>query len=92
MLKETTIRVPEKMAPFINTDDPREELERNAMLLYPYIHNNTMSHGKAAEILGVSKTLLVELYGEIGIPYLSDVNVLDEDFATISRLRAGKCL
>ena len=49
MLKEAVIKVPEKMIMYLNMSDPRDELERNAMILYPYIRNNTMSHGKAAE-------------------------------------------
>ncbi|MBQ4496348.1 MAG: UPF0175 family protein [Spirochaetaceae bacterium] len=40
------------------------------MLLYPFIQNNTLSHGKAAEILGISKWSLIQLYGSMGIPYI----------------------
>lgn len=31
------------------------ELVRNALLLYPYINDKTISHGKVAEILEISK-------------------------------------
>ena len=86
MLKETMIKVPEKMAPYINTDDPREELERNALLLYPYIRNNTMSHGKVAAILGVSKWDLIEIYDSLGFPYLSSKSDFADDLRTIAKL------
>lgn len=43
---------------------------RDAMLLYPQIRNATISHGRAAEILGVHKMDLIEYYGSIGIPYI----------------------
>lgn len=45
---------------------------RNAMLLYPYIKNDTISHGKAAEMLGIPKMELIELYGSLGIAYPDD--------------------
>ena len=61
--------VPEGMAPYLKDAD-RSTLERNAMLLYPLIQNMTISHGKAAEILGISKTDLIEYYDTMGIPYL----------------------
>ena len=44
---------------------------RNAMFLYPFIQNLTISHGRAAEILGVHKTDLIEFYDSVGIPYLN---------------------
>ena len=86
MLKETVIKVPEKMIMYLNMSDPRDELERNAMILYPYIRNNTMSHGKAAEILGIHKWDLIELYNSLGFPYLSDVNGFKEDLLAINKL------
>ncbi|WP_294961226.1 UPF0175 family protein [uncultured Fibrobacter sp.] len=47
-----------------------DELRRNALLLYPFIKNETISHGRAAEILGISKWELIKLYGSEGIPYI----------------------
>lgn len=49
------------------TDDyafeSNEELKRNALLLYPYIHNNTISHGRAAEILGIKSMGTIGVLG-----------------------------
>ena len=65
---------------------------RNALFLYPSIVNNTISHGRVAELLGMSKMELIELYGRLGIPYL---NMTDEEFEeevqTVKRI-AGKLL
>ena len=51
-----TINVPIGMSRYLVAADPESELRRNALLLYPYIYNQTISHGRAAEILGVSKS------------------------------------
>ena len=34
-------------------------------MLYPYILNQTISHGRAAEILGIRKSELIDLYDEL---------------------------
>lgn len=46
------------------------ELIRNALLLYPYILNQTISHGGAAEILGIRKSELIDIYEKLGYSYL----------------------
>ena len=43
----------------------------------PSIADETISHGRAAELLGISKMELIELYGSLGIPYL---DMTDEEF------------
>ena len=35
------------------------ELIRKALSLYPYIQNQTISHGRAAELLGIRKSELI---------------------------------
>ncbi len=73
-----TISIPEGMVPYLSSfDDPEEIFARDAMLIYPFIQNATVSHGKAAKILGVNKLKLIEFYSSIGIPYL-DLN--DDEF------------
>lgn len=44
--------IPEEMKPYI---DSTNKLRQNAILLYPYILDKTISHGRAAEILGMLK-------------------------------------
>ena len=50
--------IPEEMKPYI---DSTNKLRQNAILLYPYILDKTISHGRAAEILGMSKLDLIDL-------------------------------
>ena len=67
--------IPEEMKPYI---DSTNKLRQNAILLYPYILDKTISHGRAAEILGMSKLDLIDLIlnpwnsmKKIGIIHLS---------------------
>ncbi len=52
---DVNIKVPEGMIMYLRPKNPRAELERNALLLYPYINDRTISHGKAAEIPCIPK-------------------------------------
>ena len=75
------------MARYLEEEDQEQIFERNAMILYPFIQNMTISHGRAAEILGVHKTDLIEFYDSMGIPYLnqSKQELLD-DLATLDQV------
>lgn len=67
------INIPVEMAPYVESDDGvPSELERNALLLYPYIMANKISHEKAAEILQISPFDLVDIYLNLGIIYMLD--------------------
>lgn len=57
-------------------DDTTAEM-RNALLLYPSIANHAISHGRAAELLGMGKMELIALYSRLGIPYL---DMTDDEF------------
>ncbi len=69
-MTDVKIQVPADMVSYISASDEHSELVRNAMLLYPYIKDLTISHGKAAEILGIRKSDLIDLYEQMGLPYL----------------------
>lgn len=69
-MTDVKIQVPVDMVSYISASDEHSELVRNAMLLYPYIKDLTISHGKAAEILGIRKSDLIDLYEQMGLPYL----------------------
>lgn len=79
------ISVPEAVLPYLFSDDKKMKLIQGAMMLYPFIKNQTVSHGRVAEILGVKKRDLIDFYSSVGIPYLdqsedellSDLSVLD---------------
>ena len=81
-LKPATIFVPEEMLPFLCSRKSEIDFQQRALLLYPYIQNGTMSHGKAAEILGISKWTLISLYASLGIPYIDmDEAELERDIS-----------
>lgn len=83
--------VPEGMAPYLDDRGNDASFERNAMLLYPLIRNAVISHGRAAEILGVRKWDLIEYYSTIGIPYLhQNKDDLLADLAAFDRLKETK--
>ena len=67
---DITIRVPEGMAPYLMNDESGQDFERNAMMLYGLIKSGIISHGRAAEILGIRKWDLIEFYNSKGLPYL----------------------
>ena len=64
--ESVTIKVPVGMSKYLVTVNPETEFTRNALLLYPYILNQPISHGRAAEILGIRKTELIALYDRLG--------------------------
>ena len=65
-----SIDVPSELAKLMASAASQDEFGRNALLLYPFIQNMTISHGRAAEILGVHKLDLIAFYGKLGLPYL----------------------
>lgn len=78
------IDVPDALLPFVQPKDEQGELLRNAMMIYPFIKNETISYGRAAEILGVHKLDLIELYGRLGVPYFNQTKEeLEEELRTI---------
>lgn len=74
------MEVPDEMVTFVMSKNQEEQLVRNAMILYPYIQQGTISHGRAAEILGIFKMDLITLYGKMGLTYLkmSDEEIREE--------------
>lgn len=77
--------IPENMKPYI---DSTNKLRQNAILVYPYILDKTISHGRAAEILGVSKLDLIDLYATVRFPYFYlSINELDKDLETYYLLK-----
>ena len=69
-MTDIKIHVPVGMEPYVLAGDEQSERIRNAMILYPYIKSLTISHGRAAELLGIRKDELIGLYDKIGLPYL----------------------
>ena len=62
------------------------------MILYPFIQNRTISHGKAAELLGIQKLDLIEFYGKLGIPYLNQTaEELEEELNGFRAMKERLC-
>ena len=87
-MKKVEIDVPEEIVPYTVLEDKDAQITRNAMLVYPYIKSGVMSHGKAAEMLGLHKIDLITLYGKLGLPYFDETEEeFEEDLAVLKRLR-----
>ncbi len=83
-----TIQIPAGMSKYLVAVNPEAELTRNALLLYPYILNQAISHGRAAEILGIRKSELIDLYDKLGYSYLDmTMDDLDAELNTYRELK-----
>ena len=83
-----TIEVPVGMSKYLEVIDPKSELTRNDLLLYPYILNQTISHGRAAEILGIRKSELIALYDKLGYSYFDIIqDDLDDELNSFRELK-----
>lgn len=86
------IDVPEALAPFASPKDSQARLVRNAMIIFPFIQDETISYGRAAEILNLKKLDLITLYGRLGLPYFNQSrDELEEDLLvlkTAEKMRA----
>ena len=88
MTESVTINVPVGMSKYLNNMNAETELTRNALLLYPYILNQTISHGGAAEILGIRKSELIDIYDKLGYSYLDmTMDELDSELETFRQLK-----
>ena len=83
-----SLEMPEKLVTFAKPRSEEDQLERNAMILYPYIRKGIISHGRAAEILGIFKMDLITLYGKLGLPYIEMTDEeQDEELETVRHLK-----
>ena len=88
MTESVAINVPVGMSKYLNHMNAETELTRNALLLYPYILNQTISHGGAAEILGIRKSELIDIYDKLGYSYLDmTMDELDSELETFRQLK-----
>lgn len=86
--KKVEIDIPEAIVQYTVLLDNEALLKRNAMLVYPYIQDGSISYGKAAEMLGVRKMDLIVLYGKMGLPYFDETEEeLEEDIDNIRNIR-----
>ena len=82
------VEIPEEMASLVLSANKEEQLKRHAMMLYPYVHDGIISHGRAAEMLGIYKIDLITLYGRLGIPYIEMTDEeIEEELSTVQSLK-----
>ncbi|MDO4961531.1 MAG: hypothetical protein Q4E57_06735 [Eubacteriales bacterium] len=88
---ELTLKMPKQMTYFFKSHDPQSIFETNAMILYPYIQNQTISNGCAAEMLGIDKWSLIEFYEKNGLMGL-ETTIEDylHDIDTIRRVKGSE--
>ena len=80
--------MPDEMVEFAMPSNKDEQLKINAMILYPYIQQGMISHGKAAEILGIFKIDLITLYGKMGLSYIDmSEDEIEEELKTVKYLK-----
>ena len=84
------LEMPQAMAYFVAAQGPKNALERNALMLYPFIKDLSISHGRAAELLGISKRKLIDTYGDMGIPYIDmDISEIEDELAVFEEIEAS---
>ena len=82
-----SMEIPDEMIEFAIPSNKDEQLKINAMILYPYIQQGTISHGRAAEILGIFKMDLIVLYGKLGLPCIEMTDdEIEEELETVKEL------
>ena len=82
------IELPDEMIQFAMPRNKEEQFVRNAMMLYPYILKKRISHGRAAEILGIHKLDLIDLYGQMGFCYFDQTkDELDKELQAFKELK-----
>ena len=83
-----SMEMPDEMVEFAMPSNKDEQLKVNAMILYPYIQQGMISHGEAAEILGIFKIDLVTLYGKMGLSYIDmSEDEIEEELETVKYLK-----
>ena len=59
------------------------------MIVYPYVQNGTISHGKTAELLRMNKIELVQLYGKMGLAHFDETaEELEEELTMLGEFRS----
>ncbi len=69
-------------------NEKKAELERKALTVYLHIKNGMISHGRVAEMFGIRKDELIELYGNLGMAYFDmDIEEVEEEILIYKKLK-----
>lgn len=81
--KEVTVKLPVDAVQYLVPTEETLRTEQHALMMYPYIKNGLLSHGRVAEILNMNKYELISIYARFGIPYINlSSEELNEDIET----------
>lgn len=81
------LEIPESLKNFLDVNSTEKPEKMNAMLVYPYIQDGTISYGRAAELIGMHKLDLISLYGDMGIDYIEmDESEFEDELNTVGEL------
>lgn len=58
------MNIPDQLADYLKTSNKVQEIERNALLIYPYLCSGHLSVRRAAEIVGMNFLTLGKFYYE----------------------------
>lgn len=73
---------------FAVNEDIVSSADRTAMMLYPYIRKLVISHGRAAQLLGIRKWELIEIYARYGIAYCDyEESELEDEVAYYQKMK-----
>lgn len=71
------LKVPQNAVPYIREFS---DSEISAMALYPAVASDSISMGRASELLGMRRMDLIRFYGRMGIPFFDESeSELEED-------------
>ena len=83
-----SMEIPDEVIEFVMPSNKDEQLRINAMILYPYIQQGIISHGRATEILGIFKMDLITLYGKMGLSYIEmSEDEIEEELEAVNYLK-----
>ena len=85
---EKAVRYPKEMDFVFRSDDNLgNTIQRDAMLLYPYVAQGELSTGRVAEIIGTDRLSVIKFYEDKGMPWVFYTeDDLKHDLETLSRL------
>lgn len=84
------IEIPEEFVKYMNKNEKDYSKKLKQLFLFQFIKEDKISFGKAAELMGVSKTEYIQALGEMGIPYFeSDIDDIRKDVNTLDEFLEG---
>ena len=85
------IEIPEILMDYLQMDDEKIKNRIYKLLIIDLVCNGIISHGKAAELVGLDKLSFIEEIGRLGIPYFDiDISEIINDSKMVEDTIAGE--